>query len=277
MQLASRFGNAAPYIVSDQPLTDDQIRTVAPSIYAVEAHESRSERYGYIPTIDVLSGLRREGFQPFMVAQTKVRQEGRRDFTKHMLRLRHEGAVAKSEANEVILINSHDGSSSYQMLAGMFRFVCMNGMVCGDVMEDIRFKHTRAAVDQVVAGAYQVLEGFDLITERKEEMAAITLDRREQEVFAEAALGLKYEPNDAGAFPVAPSQILSPRRFEDRKDDLWTVFNRVQENVIRGGLDARSANGRRTRTREVAGIDSNVKLNRALWVMAERMKELKAA
>ena len=78
--------------------------------------------------------LRQEGFEPFMVCQTRVRHEGRRDFTKHMLRLRHASQINGREANEIILLNSHDGTSSYQMLAGMFRFVCSNGLVCGDTV-----------------------------------------------------------------------------------------------------------------------------------------------
>jgi len=45
---------------------------VAPSIFADAPHESRSERYSYIPTASVLQGLRGEGFEPFMVCQTRV-------------------------------------------------------------------------------------------------------------------------------------------------------------------------------------------------------------
>ena len=76
----------------------------------------------YIPTIEVLRGLRKEGFEPFMVAQSKSRIEGKTDFTKHMIRMRHAGHLStRPEANEIILINSHDGASSYQMLAGVFR------------------------------------------------------------------------------------------------------------------------------------------------------------
>jgi hypothetical protein len=75
MQLASRFGRHSPILRSDRPLTNDQIAQVAPSIFAEAAHESRSQKYTYIPTIDVLNGLRKEGFQPFMVAQTKVQHQ----------------------------------------------------------------------------------------------------------------------------------------------------------------------------------------------------------
>ena len=75
-------------VARSSPLTDDQIRAVAPSIFAVD-NASRSDRYTYIPTGEVLTALRREGFEPFMVCQTRVRQDDRRDFTKHMVRLRH--------------------------------------------------------------------------------------------------------------------------------------------------------------------------------------------
>ena len=88
MQLASRFSHRSPVLRSNHPLSDDQIRAVAPSIFADTPHESRSERYSYIPTAAVLTELRKEGFQPFMVTQTRVRDEGKREHTKHMLRLR---------------------------------------------------------------------------------------------------------------------------------------------------------------------------------------------
>jgi len=111
----------SPVIRSDYPLSDDQIHRVAPSIFAEAPHESRSERYSYIPTSAVLTELRKEGFQPFMVTQTRVRNESHRDYTKHMIRLRHASQITGAEANEIVLLNFHNGTSNYQMLAGMFR------------------------------------------------------------------------------------------------------------------------------------------------------------
>lgn len=273
MQLASRFRNASG-IRADRPLSDDQIRAVAPSIFAESAHESRSARYTYIPTIDVLNGLRREGFQPFMVCQTRVRNEDKREHTKHMIRLRHADQISGREANEIILLNSHDGTSSYQMLAGMFRFVCQNGMVCGETMSDIRVRHNGDVVGEVIEGAFKVLDSFETVTAQREAMQSLTVNPGEQAAFARAALALKYD-EEGGATPITEAQILAPRRFEDRRDDLWTTFNRVQENLMKGGLRGRNRNGRTTTTRPVNGIDQSVKLNRALWVLAEEMRRLK--
>jgi hypothetical protein len=116
MQLASRFASRSPVLRADYPLSDDQIRAVVPSIFAEDKHASRSERYSYIPTAAVLTELRKEGFEPFMVCQTRVRQDDRRDYTKHLIRLRHASQINGAEANEIILLNSHDGTSSYLML-----------------------------------------------------------------------------------------------------------------------------------------------------------------
>ena len=276
MQLASRFASHSPALRSDYPLSDDQIHRVAPSIFADAPHESRSERYSYIPTAAVLTELRKEGFQPFMVTQTRVRDEGKREHTKHMLRLRHASQINGAEANEIVLLNSHDGTSSYQMLAGMFRFVCSNGLVCGDTVADVRVPHKGDVAGSVIEGAFEVLSGFERVKESRDAMRAITLDEGEAEVFARSALALKYDPTDSKPAPITESQILMPRRFDDRRPDLWSVFNRTQENLTKGGLHGRSANGRRQQTRPVQGIDSDVRLNRALWMLADGLRQLKA-
>lgn len=275
MQLASRFASLSPVLRSEAPLSDDEIRSVAPSIFAQAKHASRSERYRYIPTAAVLTELRKEGFQPFMVTQARVRQDDRQDFTKHMLRLRHASQIHGSEANEIVLLNSHDGTSSYQMLAGMFRFVCKNGLVCGDTVADVRVPHKGDVARQVIEGAYEVLSRFQCAQASREAMQAVTLDAAESAVFARAALALKYDDLSKPA-PITEGQVLAPRRLEDDRPDLWSVFNRTQENLVQGGLAGQGANGRRQRTRPVHGIDQNVRLNRALWLLAEGMRRLKA-
>ncbi|AZU14292.1 hypothetical protein AC611_16760 [Xanthomonas phaseoli pv. phaseoli] len=275
MPLANRFSGRSPVLRADRPLSDDQIRAVTPSIFADSPHGSRSDRYAYIPTATVLTKLRNEGFEPFMVCQTRVRNEDRREYTKHLIRMRHASQINGSEANEIILLNSHDGTSSYQMLAGMFRFVCHNGLVCGDTTADIRVPHKGDVAGQVIEGAFEVLRGFERVQASRDAMQAITLEAGEEELLARSALALRYDDPTKPA-PITEKQLLAPRRFDDRRSDLWSVFNRVQENIVRGGLSARAANGRRQRTREVQGIDQNIRLNRALWILADGMRQLKA-
>lgn len=257
----------------NRPLEDSELLAIAPSIFALEPHESRSDKYTYIPTISVLEGLRKEGFYPFMVAQSRSRIEGKSEFTKHMLRLRHANQINASEANEIVLINSHDGTSSYQMLAGIFRFVCQNGMVCGDTFEDIRIPHRGDIIDNVIEAAYEVIDNFEGIHDSMNEMKSTQLLLPESQAFATAALTLKYD--DADKAPIEPDKLLNIRRYADNQNDVWSVFSRIQENIMKGGQRGFSASGRRTSTRAVQSIDNNVKLNKALWVLAEKMVEIK--
>ncbi|ENB9007417.1 TPA: DUF945 domain-containing protein, partial [Escherichia coli] len=159
MQLASRFGHVNQ-IRRERPLTREELMYHVPSIFGEDRHTSRSERYAYIPTITVLENLQREGFQPFFACQTRVRDQSRREYTKHMLRLRRAGQITGQHVPEIILLNSHDGTSSYQMLPGYFRFVCQNGCVCGQSLGEVRVPHRGNVVDRVIEGAYEVVGVF---------------------------------------------------------------------------------------------------------------------
>jgi len=276
--LATRFARNTHMIRSDLPLAEDEMRSAAPSIFAPGKHQSRSDRYAYIPTIEVLRGLRKEGFEPFMVAQSKSRIAGKTEYTKHMIRMRHAALLSsRPEANEIILINSHDGASSYQMLAGVFRFVCCNGLVCGSVSNDIRIPHKGNVQDEVIEGAFRVLDDFEAVNASTDDMKSVTLSDDEERAFATAALALRYGERSEGQppAPITVEQLIEARRPEDLGHSLWTTFQRVQENALRGGQPGRSRQGRRIRTREVASIDRGVSLNRALWVLAEEMRKLK--
>jgi hypothetical protein len=107
------------------------------------------------------------------------------------------------------------------------------------------------------------------------------LDRQEARALAAAAKELRFDETSAFGQSVNPEVFLDVRRFEDRSTDLWTTFNVVQENVIKGGLHTviEDANGRvkQATSREVKGIDQDAKLNRALWVLGQEMARLKAA
>lgn len=269
MRLASRFGRINQ-IRRDRPLTHEELMQYIPSVFGEDKHTSRSEKYTYIPTITLLENLRREGFEPFFACQSRVRDPGRRDYTKHMLRLRRAGQITGQQVPEIIILNSHGGESSFQLLPGIFRSVCTNSLVCGQSFGEIRVPHRGDIAEKVIEGAYDVLGVFDRVEEKREAMQSLLLPPPAQQALAKAALTYRFGEEHQ---PVAATQILTPRRYEDRKDDLWSVFNRIQENLLKGGLPGRTAKGKRSHTRAVNGIDGDVKLNRALWVMAEQMQQ----
>ncbi|EBN4400472.1 DUF945 domain-containing protein [Salmonella enterica] len=269
MRLASRFGRINQ-IRRDRPLTHEELMQYTPSVFGEDKHTSRSEKYSYIPTITLLENLRREGFEPFFACQSRVRDPGKREHTKHLLRLRRAGQITGQQVPEIIILNSHDGSSSYQLLPGYFRQVCTNSLVCGQSFGEIRVPHRGDIAEKVIEGAYDVLGVFDRVEEKREAMQSLQLPPPAQQALAKAALTYRFGEEHQ---PVTATQILTPRRYEDRKDDLWSVFNRIQENLLKGGLSGRTAKGKRTHTRAVNGIDGDVRLNRALWVMAEQMQQ----
>ncbi|HBM7348583.1 DUF932 domain-containing protein [Klebsiella oxytoca] len=269
MRLASRFGRINQ-IRRDRPLTHEELMQYTPSVFGEDKHASRSEKYSFIPTITLLENLQREGFEPFFACQSRVRDPGRRGYTKHMLRLRRAGQITGQQVPEIIILNSHGGESSFQLLPGIWRQVCANGLVCGQSFGEIRVPHRGDIAEKVIEGAYEVLGVFDRVEEKRETMQSLLLPPPAQQAFARAALTYRFGEEHQ---PVTASQILTPRRYEDRQDDLWSVFNRCQENLSKGGLTGRTAQGKRTHTRAVKGIDGDVRLNRALWVMAEQMQQ----
>ncbi len=262
---------------SANPLNNDQIARYAPSVFAEQAHESRSDRYSYISTARVLDGLRNEGFLPMAVGQTRVRDTSKREFTKHLLRFRHQdsvSAVVGQEVPELVLVNSHDGASAYQLMGGIYRVVCSNGMIIGNTMSEVKVRHSGDVVGNVIEGSFEVIDGIKKVVPVIDDWKRLELSFEQRKAYAEAALGLRW---DEDAAPIGAAALISPRRFEDRKNDLWTTFNIAQENLIRGGIRGSNANGRRMRTRAVAGVSENVKLNKALWSLTEKMAELAAA
>ena len=268
----------ASNMTSSMALNNDQLFKVAPSIFATQPWDRMSDKYAFVPTIDVIERLRKEGFLPFRAFQSRTRIEGKQNFTKHVIRLRHVDTkpMVGGLFPEVLLLNSHDGGCAYQLHAGLFRLVCSNGMVVADsTFERLSIRHSGDCWMEAVEGAMAISQEVPRIQEQVGQFQAIDLTPDEQGVFAEAALQLRY-PDKA---PITAQDLLAPRRYEDNKGDLFTTLNRVQESLTKGGVRGRSLGQlrRRTTTRPIKGIDQDMKLNKALWSLTERMAELKSA
>lgn len=266
-------------------LTEDELRSLAPSIFATEAHESRSDRFQPIPTIEVLRGLMAEGFMPVGAKQARTRDETKADFTKHLIRLRrldddHKYSVGDTVC-EILLKNANDGTSAYDLMAGLFRVRCLNSLVTQTAtLDSVKVRHSGDVGAKVIEGTYRVMKEAEKALIAPADWSTLNLNTDERHAFAEAAHVLRFgDASGETSTPVKPEQLLVPRRRDDTATDLWTSMNVVQENVLRGGIHAvsRDAYGRRrrSRTRAVNGIDQDIKLNKALWVLSEKMAELK--
>jgi hypothetical protein len=255
------------------PLTLDNIRHLAPAAFTTHAAGRTSTRYRHIPTSAVIEHMMGKGFIAVQASQSASRLDNGANFAKHMIRFREPQATAMSVGDsvpEVVLINSHNGGSSYQLMAGIFRLICTNGMIVADSMiGSVRVIHTGSAAEEVVAGSVELMNRMPRVTNAIGRWRKQNLLPAHQEVFAEAAHAIRFADPDGKVSTdnVKPRELLTARRTDDEANDLWTVFNRVQENVIKGGV------GRRA-TRQITSIDRDVRLNRALWTLGEKMSEL---
>jgi hypothetical protein len=280
------YAQTARFDGSARALTEDEMRKLAPSIFATEAHESRSQRFVPIPTIEVLRGLQREGWQPVGVRQGGTRVPGKAAFTKHLIRLRRLDDDRKYQVGdtvfETLLRNANDGTAAYNLMGGLFRIMCQNSLVVqSQKLDEIHVKHSGDAVHKVIEGTYKVLSNAEAALAAPQDWSKLRLNLDERLALAEAAHVLRFGDEEKGVGgALQPDRLLGVRRQEDKKDDLWTTFNVVQENVIRGGQSAAGTDANMRRrvftSREVKGIDDNVRLNKALFVLGQRMAELKA-
>jgi hypothetical protein len=259
-------------------LNVDNILRKAPSIFASNPHKDRSSQYHFIPTIEVLNIFEKQGWLPVKAMEQRVNKEDKAGFQKHIIRLRNfnKNLTFNGSCVELVLVNSHDGSCAYQLHAGVFRLVCLNGMVIGDsLFPRIRVRHQGFQDQDFIDVSYKVIQDVPKITAEINTFNTIELLPEEKEAYAKSALTLRYEDlNDA---PIAPNQLLKTRRIADSKNDLYTTYNIVQENIIKGGLLGRNKKGQYRRTREIKSINEDIRLNKALWTLTEQMKQLKAA
>jgi Domain of unknown function (DUF932) len=270
-------------------LTLDEMRASLPSIFADHPHESRSEKYVYISTEDMLGRLMDSGFLPVEARMSRTRDKTRTAFTKHMLRFRSASELGMPDnssltkslgvAFEVIMRNAHDGTGSYQLLAGLIRFACENGLVVSDgTVAQLKVYHMgerRRLMDTVLSSAHTVLEQGPKVADKLRAWKGITLHRDQAVAFAREAHKLRFaDAKGEIRTPILPEQLLVPRRPSDVGSSLWETFNVVQENALRGGLSAygKDRNGRRYKavTLGIHGIDGDVGLNRKLWELADK-------
>jgi Domain of unknown function (DUF932) len=285
LQINQTYGQNARFDTG-RGLTEDELRKLAPSVFATTPHESRSPRFAAVPTIDFVRAAAKEGFAVVGAKQCLTRVPGKAPFTKHLLRMRQldsdvTHAVGDTIA-EVLLKNANDGTSQYDLFAGLFKIACMNSLVALlDSIDSVKVRHTGDAVGKVIEGSFRVLESAKIALAAPREWSQVKLDRDESLALAEAARVIRFGDAEGNVdSPITAAQLLTARRREDAdRTNLWTNFNVIQENVIRGGLHGVATNANNVRrnmtTRPINGIDQDVKLNRALWTLANRMGEMK--
>lgn len=254
------------------PLEDGQLKRFAPTIFAKRPVEGVSDNYGFVNTHDIIKAMRDSGYACVEVRQSQRRDEERMPFTKHMLKFRSEGTIKALMKRgdvipQVVMLNSHDRSSGFHLYFGMFRVLCSNGLIVSDgsLVEPIRVRHSLAMVQDIVNRSKELIKGADGVYALRENMLRTAMTDKQAVAFAVKALEHR-PPRRAGVLD--PKTLLEARRPEDARMDLWHVFNRVQENMMRGGAATVTEDGRKVTTKGIGRIERDVQVNSALWELA---------
>jgi hypothetical protein len=254
---------------SENGFSLDQLKSIAPSIFAEEPAAKVSDRYGFVPTVSVVEELSQRGLVPVFAGQTMSRLADKRPFAKHLIRFRPQYAptIAGQSLPEVVLMNSHDGSSGFKLWAGVFRMVCCNGMIISDsVMGQVSVVHRSNAAETVGDRSIEFMGKIDHMEERITRFMDRVLSPIEQGQFAEQAAQIRWgKDRPAG---LDHNSLLLARRFEDAGDSLWKVLNRVQENVIKGGVNLNRPR-RQSSTRQLRSVGDDARINSQLWEVAD--------
>lgn len=259
--------NAYTRMSSNVALADDRIERLAPSVFATQPYHKVSDRYTFTPTIELVNNLRDSGFTVTRAMESRTRIADKRGFAKHMVVLRDNRVQGQEFVPEVLLVNSHDASTSYQLHAGLFRFICSNGLVVAEsLVGSFRFRHTDGLASSVVGAAHSIMDRLPMLQDKVSEWKAKDMtDAMIREFQVRAS---KIRLGDT-ATVISPDALARRRRFNDTSNNLWGVYNRVQETLMRGGFSVRKTDGSISNTKRITAVAETLRINKELWSLTE--------
>ena len=247
----------------------------SPVLFQREKFHALSDKYKVITTQDLISRFEAAGYTVRSVQVKRANQSARNGFQGHLVRLQRGDLKFKSVGDvipEIILKNSYDGTSGVQIMLGIFRLVCSNGLITGSMFSKHSIRHVGSAVDKVLSASQSIEAQLPALEATLHQWQRVELSEPAQIAFERKAFGLII-PAEINASMVDQDRDFSAKRDADTKSDLWTVYNRIQERVLGGGIqysyvdtDGKIVNNR---TRQVKSIDRSTQLNRALFDLAQ--------
>ena len=259
-----------------KPLTNEQLKAKAPSLFQDQPYHEVSSKYHFIPTIEIIEQLRAENWYPVTVNEAGVRDLSKNGFQQHYVRFQHFSDLINPNANvvELLLFNSHDRSMSFSISAGVYRYICSNGLIIADsVFEAYKIKHLGERENDVINAVANITAIKPKLLSKISKFESITLNQNEKESFLQSALPLRFENH---LELDNPNELLKPLRNEDKKDDLYTVLNILQENFLSSKVSGyNKETNRRFTSKQITSISKDVEINKGLWDIAERIASIK--
>lgn len=236
-------------------LTPQEIFQRAPAVYALDKAPHLTERYGQVTTSQTIDILADFGFYPVQAAQV-----GQSRHAMHMLAF--SDLRSTNDRPELIVYNSHSGTSALKMFAGFWRAICSNGIVAGEGFKS-RMLHNTSTVRNFETLITSTAARLDDLQSNIDNMRSKTMSKTDTLEFIK--VGATFRWKEARITENTVADIYTPRRMYDDKSDVWSIYNRLQEGLIRGGVRVGPEN---RKARAIGSIQQNLRINQDLWDMA---------
>jgi len=247
--------------------TPELIKSTAPSVFATSPSPKMTGKYTFVPTEEVIEFFDREGWQV-----SSVKQTGKGIHSLHEIKFRN-GELPKvgDTLVEAIVRNSHNGTAAFSMGAGLFRLVCSNGLtVPTAVAEKFTMRHNQFQLDDVKQLADSFSKKLPMIEQSVGRMMSRELTTDEKIDFVRESAKIRFN-SEKTLNDLEILGLLTPNRKDDEGDDMWKVFNVIQEKLIRGGVRVTNNRGKITKMKSIENIISQNNINTKLWELAETM------
>ena len=271
---------AVPVIPTMETISIEQVRRLAPAAFSITPDSSLSASYSHVTTAKVLDALQQDGWLLTHAKQSPARFGSSSEHKRHEISLTHPDLPVHAEGAPVLrLANSSDGAHAFRLIGGFLRWACTNQLYAGVKVVGGVFYHRGGSLeDKIVAGARDARKNFDRVISTVDLWRSIQLDERDVEAFEATAMWARW-PDQKSRMARG---MLTPRRAGDAGNDLWAVFNRAQEAVIRGGFrvgvrrEGSDVHDWRS-VRRVTSIAATERINTQLWELAEGVARWKGA
>lgn len=269
-------------------MTDEQIRKVCPLAFAEAPTRSVSDKYVQANTATVIEDMRKLGWGVVDARQRKAQKGSSGQFSYHMVSFQHPDIKILKEVDgqetidcypRIILQNSHDGLNAFRFSVGLFRLVCSNGLIIAtDQMVDIKIRHIHYNFEELRTVIAKAIEDLPGQVEVMNNMKQVELNEDQRKEMALQFLKIRKNIDEAEEYRVDDetlTDMLTPMRKEDEGSDLWSVFNVLQEKVIKGGFSVAQLKDteqpkKARKMRKVTSFIKDLDFNRRMFATASR-------
>jgi len=244
--------------------TIEEIKKIAPSVFTTEKAAHLTDKYVQTPTIRVVEDLMNLGWEVSKVQEVKARKGV--GFQKHLLVFRHpdimiKGANGDDAQPQILLTNSHDGKAAFNFRVGIFRFICSNGLVVSDAdFENVSIRHMNYTFETLQTKVNEMISKLPGLVQKINLFKSTQLTENQMQEFATKAASLRSKET------INIMDVLKAERIEDEGNDLWAVFNRVQEKIVGGSYVYGS---KKRKARSIKNFQQDIKINEQLFELAE--------